>query len=123
MVLIIKYIDEEIFINGDYERLKQVLINVIKNAVEAMSENGLIEVIVKRNKKTVSLQIKDNGCGMTKEELSKIDDLFYSSKEKGLGIGVPLSREIISLHQGKMEYKSKENEYTKIIITLPLINI
>lgn len=118
-----KYSDEEIFINGDYERLKQVLINIIKNATEAIKENGIIEVSVKKNKKSVSLHIKDNGCGMTKEELSKIYDLFYSSKEKGLGIGVPLSKEIIRLHHGKMEYKSKENEYTKIIITLPVINI
>ena len=114
--------NDEIFINGDYSRLKQVLINVLKNSVEAMSKGGKIDISLKSMKKQVLLSIKDNGCGMSKEELDKIDELFYSSKEKGCGIGVSLSKEIISLHKGSIKYKSILGVGTEVIIKLPLVN-
>lgn len=111
---------DEIYINGDYKRLKQVLINILKNSSEAIKTQGLIKINVKQNKKTVTIEIKDNGCGISKENLEKIGNLFYSSKQKGCGIGVALSKEIISQHDGELIYKSEENKYTKAIIKLPL---
>lgn len=111
---------DEIYINGDYKRLKQVLINILKNSSEAIKTQGLIKINVKQNKKTVTIEIKDNGCGLSKENLEKIGNLFYSSKQKGCGIGVALSKEIISQHDGELIYKSEENKYTKAIIKLPL---
>lgn len=111
---------DEIYINGDYKRLKQVLINILKNSSEAIKTKGLIKISIKQNKKTVTIEIKDNGCGISKENLEKIGDLFYSSKQKGCGIGVALSKEIISQHNGELIYKSEENKYTKVIIKLPL---
>lgn len=111
---------DEIYINGDYKRLKQVLINILKNSSEAIKTKGLIKISIKQNKKTVTIEIKDNGCGISKENLEKIGDLFYSSKQKGCGIGVALSKEIISQHSGELIYKSEENKYTKAIIKLPL---
>lgn len=111
---------DEIYINGDYKRLKQVLINILKNSSEAIKTKGLIKISIKQNKKTVTIEIKDNGCGISKENLEKIGDLFYSSKQKGCGIGVALSKEIISQHSGELIYKSEENKYTKVIIKLPL---
>ena len=113
--------EEEIFIKGDYERLKQVVVNLVKNSVEALKGNGIIKVSVKKNKKTVSLRIIDNGPGMSKEELNRIGDLFYSAKEKGCGIGVPISKEIIKLHNGDLKYYSKEGEYTKVAIKIPIL--
>ena len=65
--------------------------------------------------------MKDNGPGIKEEELEKIDELFYSSKDKGCGIGVSLSKEIIRLHNGEMKYKSRYGEYTEVIIKLPTI--
>ncbi len=111
---------DEIYINGDYKRLKQVLINILKNSSEAIKTQGLIKISIKQNKKTVTIEIKDNGCGISKENLEKIGNLFYSSKQKGCGIGVALSKEIISQHSGELIYKSEENKYTKVIIKLPL---
>ena len=113
---------DEVFINGDYSRLKQVLINVLKNSVEAISDSGMIDISLKTNKKYAVISIRDNGCGMTNEELTKIDQLFYSSKQKGCGIGVSLSKEIINLHNGTIKYKSVPNEYTEVIIRLPIVN-
>ena len=114
--------DDEIFINGDYNRLKQVFVNILKNSCEAIGENGKIEIDLKTNKKYVMISIKDNGPGIKEEELGKIDELFYSSKEKGCGIGVSLSKEIIRLHDGEMKYKSSYGEYTEVIMKFCIYN-
>lgn len=112
--------EDEVLINGDYNRLKQVLINVFKNSCEAIKTNGKIDISLTKGKQHVVIKIKDNGKGMSKEEIIKMGQLFYSSKDKGCGIGVSLSMEIIKLHNGKLEYKSKLGEYTEAIIKLPL---
>ena len=114
--------DDEIFINGDYRRLKQVLVNTLKNSTEAIESEGRITLKIRKTKKFVFLYIKDNGCGMTSEELKQIGELFYSSKEKGCGVGVALSSEIIKLHGGELKYKSVFGEYTEAIIKLPIVN-
>lgn len=110
---------DELYINADYARLKQVITNMIKNAYEAIEENGKIEISVKNTKNNVIIFIKDNGKGMTVKELEKISDLFYTSKKKGCGIGVALSTEIIKLHNGKINYSSIPNVGTTVIIKLP----
>lgn len=114
---------EEIYINGDYERLKQVLINILKNSIEASKINGNIKISVTKTKKYVTINIKDNGIGIKKEDLDKIGDLFYTSKNKGTGLGVSLSKEIIKLHEGSMKYDSKYKEYTLVTIKLPIKKI
>ena len=114
--------DGEVFINGDYIRLQQVLINMLKNSVEAMDEDGQIDINLKVSNKHVFISIKDNGHGMNREELGKIDELFYSSKEKGCGIGVSLSKEIINLHKGSLRYNSVLGKFTEVIIQLPIVN-
>ena len=110
---------DEILINGDYNRLKQVIINMLKNSCEAIEGDGKINITLKKSKRYVIIKLKDNGKGMTEEELEKIGQLFYSSKDKGCGIGVSLSSEIIRLHQGELKYKSVLGEYTEAIIKLP----
>lgn len=112
--------DDELYIEGDYKRLKQVLINIIKNSIEAIKKDGLITINLKKQRKNIVLEIIDNGTGIPKEDLEKIGNLFYTSKEKGCGIGVALSKEIITQHNGTLTYKSKEKQYTKVIIKLPL---
>ncbi len=111
---------DDIYINADYARLKQVITNMIKNSVEAIDkEEGKIDITLKETKDNVLIFIKDNGRGMTKDELRKISDLFYTSKKKGCGIGVSLSKEIIKLHDGKIKYTSTKNVGTMVTIKLP----
>lgn len=110
---------DELYINADYKRLKQVITNMIKNSYEAIEKDGKIEISVKNNKNNVTIIIKDNGKGMTEEELSKISELFYTSKEKGCGIGVSLSTEIIKLHNGTINYYSIKNKGTTVSIKIP----
>ena len=113
---------EELYMEADYNRLKQVLINIFKNAVEAKDvskEKSIIEVVVKDLGKDVSIKIKDNGIGMTKEELGKVGQMFFTTKKKGTGLGTCLSKEIVKLHNGNITYTSKKGEWTLVNITLP----
>lgn len=114
-------VDDEIFINGDYDRLKQVFINLVKNSVESIdsSKIGVIKLKMTVNKKVV-ITLTDNGKGMDKNTLQKIGTAFYTTKDKGTGLGVKLSMEIIELHNGKIKYSSKLNEGTIVRIELPL---
>ena len=116
------YYDEsdEVFIDGDFDRLKQVLINILKNSVEALDGGGTINISLKRMKRYARISIRDDGCGISKEDLNKISELFYSTKDKGCGIGVSLSKEIIALHNGFIKYNSVEGSYTEVVIKLPL---
>ena len=120
---IIEPLQEEIFINGDYNRLNQVLLNIIKNSVEAKDENknSYIKIYTKLNNKNIQIYIEDNGIGISKENIKKISNPFFTTKQNGTGLGVLLSKEIIKSHGGKIEYKSKENIGTTVKITLPII--
>ena len=117
----IKYIkkyDDEIYVNGDYNRLKQVVLNIFKNSMEAIKEKGIIEVSID-NSKDVIVRIKDSGLGMSKETLKKIQEPFYTTKTNGTGLGVPLSIEIIETHGWKIDYDSALNKGTTVTITIP----
>lgn len=114
-------VDDEIFINGDYDRLKQVFINLVKNSVESIDSSiiGVIKLKMVVNKKVV-ITLTDNGKGMDKNTLQKVGTAFYTTKDKGTGLGVKFSMEIIELHNGKIKYSSKLNEGTTVRIELPL---
>lgn len=107
--LINKVTDDEIYINGDYDRLKQVFINLIKNGIESFDgKNGKLEIKSKENNKEVIISIIDNGCGMDEEVFKNINKMFYTTKKNGTGIGLPLSNEIIKLHNGRINLYSKK---------------
>ena len=111
---------EEIYLWGDYDRLKQVFVNVIKNSIESIESNGIIDIDVLCLDDKVKITIKDNGVGMTTYELDNIKEMFYTTKKNGTGLGVALSNEIVVSHNGTMEYISEKDRGTECIITLPL---
>ncbi len=111
---------DEIYLWGDYERLKQVFINIIKNSVEAITNDGIIKMGVKIINKQVVITISDNGSGMDKEELNNVKEMFFTTKKNGTGLGVSLSNEIVLAHNGKMEYDSVKNEGTNVVISIPI---
>lgn len=117
--LIYKDRDEDIYFEGDYDRLKQVLINVLKNSVEAIEVKGKVEISSNIYKKYIDIIIEDNGIGMNEETLKQLKTMFYTTKKNGTGLGVALSNEIIKAHQGELIYTSKENIGTKVVIRLP----
>lgn len=114
-------IDDDIYINADYNRLTQVFINLLKNSVEAIpkEKQGIISIQEKLKDGKITITVKDNGKGMSKELLEKIKEPFYTTKPKGTGLGVSLSDEIIKAHNGTLNYKSEEGKYTQVTITLP----
>ncbi len=114
--------EEKIFIKGDFLRLKQVIVNIIKNSVEACDKNGVVYITCFIDQKFLNIIIKDNGVGMNKETLNKILTPFYTTKEKGTGLGVCLSREIIEAHKGKLIYTSSLGKGTTAKIVLPILN-
>ena len=95
-------------------------INIIKNSIEAIENNGIINLDVSLEGKTVLISISDNGIGMDKEELDNIKEMFYTTKKNGTGLGVALSNEIVLAHNGVMEYESEINKGTKCIVKLPV---
>ena len=115
-------LDDEIYINGDYNRLHQVFVNVIKNSVEAMEESEEKKILIRTTiiSNYILIEIKDTGKGIDKELLEKIQEPFFTTKKNGTGLGVPLSIEIINAHGGKLEFKTQDNKGTTVKITLPL---
>ena len=111
---------DEVYLNGDYDRLKQVFVNIIKNSFESITDSGIIDIEVSLETKYVNIIITDSGIGMTEEELKNIKEMFYTTKKNGTGLGVALSNEIILAHNGTITYESKKNTGTKCIIKLPL---
>ena len=112
---------EKLFISADEAQVKQVLINLIKNAIEALEgvENPGITISVKRILHQVSIDIHNNGPAIPPDILEKIFVPFYTTKPEGSGIGLSLSRQIISNHSGQIGVESKEGEGTIFRVLLP----
>lgn len=102
----VNFDQDEIYIEADYDRIKQVFINLIKNSIEAINNNGVIDIDVVKKNKYIYINVKDNGIGMTKEEIEKLNYPFYTTKQNGTGLGLYLSKEIIKKHDGNMTFES-----------------
>lgn len=116
--LIVPKYNDELYIIGDYDRLKQVLVNIIKNAYEANSNR--ITITTNVTNKYVKILIEDNGDGILPDNLKKIGEMFFTTKASGSGIGINLSKEIISLHNGEIKYDSVVGKGTKVMVKLPI---
>lgn len=107
---------------GDPNRIKQVFINVLDNAVKHSPKNSSVEIYILKGPGTYSVIFKDHGSGIKKEELPFIKDRFYkgSSTKPGSGLGLSICDEIINLHGGTLDIDSAESEGTTVAITLPV---
>ncbi len=112
-------IKNDLFINGSKDEIKQVLINIIKNAIEAIDNDGLLSIDAFSEDQDIIVKITDNGPGMTKQQLSKIGTPFYSTKDKGTGVGLTICFQIIEQLKGSIEVESAVGKGTSFIIKLP----
>lgn len=114
--------EDEIFILGDYDRLKQVFMNLFKNSVEARKSDSELYIDLKINlfEDKVEVVLKDNGIGMDSSVVSRIGEDFFTTKLCGTGLGVSISKEIIKKHHGSLEYVSNEGYGTSTILSFPL---
>jgi signal transduction histidine kinase len=117
-----KYLTSDYGLIGNEGQLHQLMLNVLSNSVQAIKENGLITIGTKIINQNLQISIKDNGDGISEENLSKIFDPFFTTKDpgQGTGLGMAVSLKIIEEHNGKIEYKSKVDEGTEVVISLPV---
>ncbi len=109
----------EMWVNIPSIEIKQLLTNIIKNALESMESSGVINVKGYLDKKHVVIEIHDTGIGMTELEVSKLGTPFYSLKQKGTGIGLTICFDIVEKYKGQMNIKSKKSIGTMVQIYLP----
>lgn len=107
----------KINIKGDSEKLKQVFINLILNAVDAVPEEGIIEISCDCIDGKTNIYVKDNGCGIIDAE--KVFEPFYTTKNLGTGLGLPISQNIIEQHSGTMKVLDSKDGETVFCITIP----
>lgn len=116
-----QYQSDYVYVFGEKYQLKQVIINLIKNAIDALSgkTNGEVRIECKENQKGPFIKIADNGCGISKEMIRKIGEPFFTTKEKGTGLGMLVSCRIIKNHKGYMACESEEGKGTAFTIQFP----
>jgi PAS domain S-box-containing protein len=103
----------------DPEKMLRVLINLIKNAADAMSHGGTLSFNWKPNGRNVEVTVSDTGCGIPDEVLSKLFSPLITTKAQGMGFGLAICKRIIEAHDGTIMVETKKNEGTKFTITLP----
>ncbi|MCB6365690.1 HAMP domain-containing histidine kinase [Intestinibacillus massiliensis] len=111
------------FISGDRHRIKQVFLNVLDNAAKYGKSGGRIEISLRREAGNVVVCVRDWGAGIPEAELPFVKEKFYkgSSKQRGSGIGLAVTDEIVTLHGGALDIRSRVGEGTAVYITLPAL--
>ena len=109
-------------VHGDRNRLRQVFINIIDNAIKYSEKGGLVTVTTAVTPdRFIQIEVADNGCGISEEDLKKVKQKFFRANhiKRGSGIGLAVADEIISLHGGSVDIKSTIGKGTQVIISIP----
>jgi len=104
---------------GDYEQLKQVFINLIQNAIEAISPPGKITLTGKTIGERYEISVQDSGCGIPESDLGRVFDIYFTTKKHGSGIGLAIVHQIVSNHDGTIEVESAEGSGTYFVLRFP----
>jgi two-component system sporulation sensor kinase A len=107
------------FVDCDKSQLKQVFLNVIKNAMEAMPQGGTVRVSGQVSAGDVCIDVMDQGEGIPTDRLPKLGEPFFTTKEKGTGLGLMVSHRILAAHRGTMRFTSEPGKGTTVRICLP----
>lgn len=114
---------EDCYIASNTIEFKQLLINIIKNAIEASKVGDSVVVTAERNKNLVEIKVKDSGQGMSKEEMDSLGTPFYSLKSKGTGLGMMICFNIAEKYKGTIHFDSVKGEGTTVTIRFPAAKI
>jgi len=107
-------------VHGDSRRLKEALLNLVANALEATPSGGTVALRVRNGGGAVMLEVRDSGRGIAPEDLERIGTPFFTTREKGTGLGVVLAQGVIHQHGGTLKYRSSLGQGTTATITLPV---
>lgn len=108
------------FIKCEENQLKQVFINILKNAIEAMPDGGNVFISLKTDDNKVQIRFLDEGCGISEERLAILGEPFYTTKEKGTGLGLMVCHKIIEAHRGCLKIESEVDKGTTVNLFLPI---
>ncbi len=118
---VVKKLDADLpEVNIDTDQVRQVLVNMIMNAMQAMPEGGRLTISAREGDKFLEVEISDTGCGIPKEAIGKIFDPLFTTRAKGIGLGLAVCKAIIDRHQGNIEVESEVGKGTTFTIRLPL---
>lgn len=114
------FLDEEIFIDADSEKIQIALLNILINAVEAVEEGkGFLSIDVKKLPKTILISITDNGSGISDDHLSKLFQPYFTGKKNGMGLGLAATHSIVKSHRGDVQVQSTLGKGTTFNVFLP----
>jgi len=114
-------IEEDVIIRGDEEKMHQVVLNLLLNAMEASEPGAVVNVTLSHNSSgTVRLVISDNGKGIEETELERVFEPFYTTKSSGTGLGLTVVKSIIEKHQGEITLDSTAGKGTTVTVSLPV---
>jgi len=119
-VEIVERYEKDIPLHVDVEQLKQVLLNLMKNAMEAMPAGGTLTISSTHDEDNIQITVADTGLGIPAEHVARIFDPFFSLKEEGTGLGLPISMRMMKNHGGDIHVKSEPGRGTEMIICLPI---
>jgi signal transduction histidine kinase len=111
---------EPLAVRVDPELMVQVLVNLLLNGIEAMTERGSLTVWVTRHAPDVWIGVSDTGPGVAAEMQKELFRPFVTTKHQGTGLGLPISREIVNRHGGSLTLKSAPGEGATFVVTLPM---
>ena len=106
-------------INADPDRLCQVIINLISNSIKAIASGGRITIVAFSESGRVCIEITDNGCGISEEDLPYIFERFYKGRSGGLGLGLAIVQELVATHGGSVSVRSEVSSGTTFRVVLP----
>ncbi|MGN0469712.1 MAG: sensor histidine kinase, partial [Acutalibacteraceae bacterium] len=109
---------------ADPNRLKQVFMNILDNALKYSDEGGVVTIDVHQLENSIVITIADNGCGIPAKDLPKVKQKFYKANQtvRGSGIGLAVADEIMKLHNGSLSIDSTEGVGTTVTITIPTVH-
>lgn len=109
-----------LYVKGNSSKLKQALINIIKNSIEALGEDGVIDIKAYEQNNQVVIRVKDNGEGMSESDIARLGEPYYSKKIKGTGLGLMVTYRIIEVMEGSIMFSSIKGKGTEAVILLPV---
>jgi nitrogen fixation/metabolism regulation signal transduction histidine kinase len=118
-VELIKLSNQSFEMHVDPELIKQSLMNLIQNAIDAVVKNGIVEINYFKKENDLLIEISDNGKGVPEDMRGKIFDLYFTTKPEGTGLGLSIVQKIIMEHKGTIDVTSDLNEFTKFKIKIP----
>lgn len=126
-ITLVKDLNDKIYVNADFIKLREAILNIVINAIEAVSNKKDAKIVIKtyvdasNSSQRAVIEVSDNGIGIPESHLSKIFDPLFSTKKDGTGLGLAITYEIIKDHGGNIKVESKVGAGTKFIIELPMV--